>query len=165
MPDKHASSAGVATLHTASAEHPMRVVVAASFLPRLKGLMFTRTFAGGVGREGAQALLITRCPSVHTAFMRYPVDVVYLDNQGTVLQCVANLQPWRASVCKPAKPLAGQRINKPIHTLELAEGSIAQMNIQLGDQLSHAFFKKINANEVTLTQAATQPITPPGASS
>jgi uncharacterized membrane protein (UPF0127 family) len=137
-----------ATLHTASADHVLQVVVAASFLARLKGLMFSRSFEQGAGEEGADALLITHCPSVHTTFMRYPIDVVYLDNLGQVVDCVANLKPWRAHFAKPAKPAEIQRIHKPIHTLELATGRIAELNIQLGDQLRHPYFKPVNLTPV-----------------
>jgi uncharacterized membrane protein (UPF0127 family) len=134
-----------AILHSNDTQHPLRVVVAAHFIARFKGLMFSRDLAQGVGargEEGIYALLITPCSSVHTAFMRYPLDIVYLDNNGTVLQCVNHVKPWRASFCRPAKPSDGQRISKPIHTLELEAGGIAKLNLKTGDRLRHPLFNE-----------------------
>lgn len=134
-----------AIVHGNHTQHPLQVVVADHFMTRLKGLMFSRDLAQGVGargEEGVHALLITRCPSVHTAFLRYPIDVVYLDNEGIVLQCVNHVKPWSASFCRPAKPSDGQRISKPIHTLELEAGGIAKLNLQTGDRLRHPLFNE-----------------------
>ena len=76
-------------------------------------------------------LLLTRCGSVHSAFMRQTIDVIYLDRQGRVLRCVAALRPWRASLCPGAA-----------HVLELAAGSIARYHIAPGDRLLHACFRR-----------------------
>jgi uncharacterized membrane protein (UPF0127 family) len=58
---------------------------------RMLGLMFRPTLAAG------HALLLTPCPSVHTAFMRFAIDVVYLDDTYMVLAMHLQLRPWRMS--------------------------------------------------------------------
>ena len=40
-------------------------------------------------------LLLVPCNSVHTCFVRFPVDVVFLDGHGCVLAVRRNLRPWR----------------------------------------------------------------------
>ena len=107
-------------LHTASGEHLLVIRVADDFLKRLRGLMLSAPLAQGHG------LLLTHCTSVHSAFMRQTIDVIYLSCHGCVIRCVAGLRPWRAS--------AGWRA---AHVLELAEGSIARYCIRPGDRLRH----------------------------
>jgi uncharacterized membrane protein (UPF0127 family) len=63
--------------------------VADTFWRRLRGLQFRRSFPMGSG------LLLTRCTSIHTCCVRFPIDVVMLDEDGKVLAIRANLRPWR----------------------------------------------------------------------
>jgi uncharacterized membrane protein (UPF0127 family) len=58
---------------------------------RLLGLMGTspKNFPHGSG------LWIVPCQGVHTMWMRYPIDVLYLDENKTVLYIEENVQPWR----------------------------------------------------------------------
>ena len=114
-------------LSAATGSHPLQIKVADSFLQRLRGLMFSKRL------PPAQGLLLKRCASVHTAFMRYAIDVVYLDAQGRILKCIANLKPWRAS-SSGFGWLAARRMGG-VHTLELPAGSIQQMGLQPGDHL------------------------------
>lgn len=58
---------------------------------RLQGLMFRRSLGPGEG------LLIRPCQAVHTHFMRFPIDVLFLDNQGRVVQMIPAMKPWRQS--------------------------------------------------------------------
>lgn len=93
-----------------------------NFWQRLKGLMFTAALPGD------NALLLRHCPSVHTCFMRYSLDVVYLDAAGVVVKLHAGLKPWRMS-------FGGANA---VHTLEMSAGGIARFGIQLGDRLDEA---------------------------
>lgn len=79
-----------------------------------------------------EALLIIRCPSVHTLFMRYAIDVAYLDAGGEIVRCVDTLPPWRAS-------LGGRRA---AHALELPAGSLARLGIRPGHRLDHPLFAR-----------------------
>jgi Flp pilus assembly protein TadG len=72
-------------------------------------------------------MLITRCTSVHSAFMCYPIDVVYLDRDGVVVRCVPHLKPWRASFGTVGAA----------HVLELAAGAITAFGIAPGARLDH----------------------------
>ena len=85
---------------------------------RLRGLLGRPALAAG------QGLWIAPCPSVHTIGMRYPLDLVFLDADNSVVRCVENLPAWR---------LAGSA--RAHSTVELPAGSIAQMNIRPGDRL------------------------------
>jgi outer membrane protein OmpA-like peptidoglycan-associated protein/uncharacterized membrane protein (UPF0127 family) len=129
--DRHAGDAGSAVLLTASGSHPLRLRRAASFVSRFCGLMLRAPLAPDAG------LLLTGCPSVHTAFMRCAIDVVYLDAQGTVLKCVPQLRPWWGSISHAGRNAAGQRYPRAAHALELAAGSIARLGIASGSRLQH----------------------------
>lgn len=124
-----------AILHTASGSHSLDLRLADSFPSRFRGLMLARPL------HGTQGLLITRCPSVHGAFLRYPIDVVYLDRNGTVTQCTS-LRPWRASISGITRDADGKRYARAAHALELAAGAIAAMAIQPGDRLSHPYLEQ-----------------------
>ena len=118
-------------LHTASGAHALDVEVADSFWRRFRGLMLAPPLAE------RSALLLMKCDSVHCAFMRQAIDVVYLDAQGTVLKCVPQLKPWRASISQAGRDAHGARHVRARHTLELAAGSIARLGIAPGDSLEH----------------------------
>lgn len=68
-----------------------RVQPADTFGLRLRGLMFRPALAEGEG------LLIRPCKGVHTHFMRFPIDVLFLDAVGRVVEIVPALKPWRQS--------------------------------------------------------------------
>ena len=74
-----------------------RCSVADSPLPRLKGLL------GRSGLDGGEGLLIRPTSAVHTWFMRFPIDVVFLDGELRVLRIVSGLKPWRAAARRRAK--------------------------------------------------------------
>lgn len=64
-----------------------RARVADSVWSRAVGLLGQGDAGGG--------LVIEPCSSIHTWFMRFPIDVVFLDPQGVVLAVYAALGPWR----------------------------------------------------------------------
>jgi uncharacterized membrane protein (UPF0127 family) len=65
--------------------------VADSFWSRGRGLL------GRSALAPQQGLLIRPCSSVHTFFMRFAIDVVYLDREWRVTKVAADLKPWRLS--------------------------------------------------------------------
>ena len=66
--------------------------VAEGFSERARGLI-------GRPRPGkGRGLLIPRCNAIHTFFMRYPIDVQFLDGDGNVVKTVRNIRPWRLLV-------------------------------------------------------------------
>ena len=74
----------------------VRVVVADSGWARLRGLAFRRRPPEG------WALLILRCRSVHTFGMRFPIDLVWLDDEGTLRQVNRAVPPQRVVACRGA---------------------------------------------------------------
>ena len=72
--------------------HQPVIAIARTLKDRLKGLL---------GRDGLDgALLLRPCSSVHTARMRFSLDVAFLDGQLRV-QAVRTLRPWRLSRPRP----------------------------------------------------------------
>ena len=93
-------------------------VVADQPLRRMRGLIGRRSLPAGEG------LLLQPAPSVHTAFMRFPIDVVFLNRAMEVVKVVECLQPWRMSSARLART-----------TLELATGEASARGIRIGDAL------------------------------
>ena len=93
---------------------------AAEFFQRLVGLM-------GRGRlENNEGLWMARCKAIHTFFMRFPIDVVFLDRDFIVKKTVKGLRPFRPVVsCWHAQGV-----------LELPEGTIDRAQIQIGDRVT-----------------------------
>lgn len=67
------------------------VELAQSFKQRLVGLMFRKSLPAGA------ALLLDPCNMVHTCFMRFNMDALFLDKDGRVLHVTENMKPWRQS--------------------------------------------------------------------
>lgn len=63
--------------------------IADGFWSRFVGLQFAAELPAGHG------LLLVPCNSVHTCFVRFPLDLVFLDRQGEVLAIRRNARPWR----------------------------------------------------------------------
>ena len=65
-------------------------MIAYSLSSRMKGLLGTQSLRAG------QGILITNCKQVHTFFMKYPIDVIFLDSKNNVLKSTT-MKPWRIS--------------------------------------------------------------------
>ena len=98
-----------------------RTSVADSPFTRLKGLL------GRNGLEAGEGLLLRPASSVQTCFMRFPIDVVFLNRELVVLGIADELWPWRA---------AGKRGAKA--ALELPAGEAARRGLAVGDRLELA---------------------------
>lgn len=70
------------------------------------------------------ALVLAPCFMVHTAFMQFAIDVIFVDRQGTVKHVVRRLAPWRMAGCARAYA-----------TIELAAGTLDQLDVRVGDKL------------------------------
>ena len=87
-----------------------------------------RRMRGLLGRDGLEpgaALLIDPCRSIHTCFMRFPIDVIYLDWDWRVAKTVERLGPWRLSSCLGAR-----------RTVELPGGALAALDVAAGSKLT-----------------------------
>jgi uncharacterized protein len=67
------------------------VELATSRADRRRGLL------GRVGLDPAAAMIIAPCRAIHTAFMRFPIDVAFVDREGRVMKLVYELPPWRTA--------------------------------------------------------------------
>jgi uncharacterized membrane protein (UPF0127 family) len=77
------------------------------------------------GLNAGEGLWIVPCQSVHTFFMKFAIDLVYLDRRRRVRKVRHAVAPWRVSGCLWAHSV-----------LELPAGSVAETGTQPGDQLS-----------------------------
>jgi len=96
------------------------VRVADSFLARLKGLMFDKDIP-----PLKSALVIKPCSSIHSFFMRFPIDVAFVGSDGRVLKILRSFKPWRI-----ASPVIGSKM-----VIEMAEGAFGDGKISVGDVL------------------------------
>lgn len=94
---------------------------------RMKGLLGRESLANGAG------LLITKCNSIHMFFMKFALDVIFLDSTDQVVGLVKNIPPFALS------PLFWNA-NKAI---ELAAGTIETTETKIGDRFSFS----LTANE------------------
>ena len=68
------------------------VEIAATRVDRRRGLLGRHTL------DVSAALILAPCAAVHTVFMQFPIDVVFVNRDGEVRTIVRNLQPWRIAV-------------------------------------------------------------------
>jgi len=92
--------------------------VAESAAMRNKGLLGRKQLAPGEG------LWISPCEAVHTFWMKFPIDLVYLDRKNRIRKLVSTVPPWRLSACLRAHSV-----------LELPSGTIRETQTQPGDTL------------------------------
>jgi uncharacterized membrane protein (UPF0127 family) len=96
---------------------------------RLKAaLTSTARRHGLLGRASLQpgeGLWIAPCESVHTFFMHFPIDLVYLDRKGCVRKLRQAVAPWRISMCITAHSV-----------LELPAGTIRATGTERGDRVA-----------------------------
>jgi uncharacterized protein len=98
-----------------------RCLVADSAFARMRGLLGRR------GLESGEGILLRPAGSIHTAFMRFPIDAAFLDRDLAVLKVAADLAPWRAARCPGARAV-----------VELPAGESARRGLRAGDRLTLA---------------------------
>jgi uncharacterized membrane protein (UPF0127 family) len=96
-----------------------RLEVAASMWPRMRGLL------GRDGLAGDEALWIQRCGSVHTFFMKFPIDLIFLDREMVVTKTFAKVVPFRLI-------WPGFRADSVV---ELQAGFLEKNPVRVGDKL------------------------------
>lgn len=97
------------------------VRVADSTLRRMRGLLGRRNLPPGDG------IALRPAWSIHTAFMQFAIDVVFLDQDQVVLRIDQNVRPFRAVSCRGAREV-----------VELAAGECARRGLQAGDRVAWA---------------------------
>jgi uncharacterized protein len=82
---------------------------------------------GLLGRDSldlSAALIIAPCSAIHTAFMRFVIDVAFVDRSGRVLKVVHDLHPWRIAASFRA-----------FAVIEMHRGSLRRSGVAVGDQV------------------------------
>jgi uncharacterized protein len=92
--------------------------VADRYFARMRGLL------GRDGLEPGRGMLLTPEPSVHMFFMRFPIDVVFVDREHKVVGVRHELRPWQVAGARGAHA-----------SLELPAGTVASAGIVEGDVL------------------------------
>ena len=95
-----------------------RCQIADGPVTRARGLL------GRSGLDRGEGILLQPTFSIHTFFMRFAIDVVFLDRNGFVVAIVERLRPWRAATRLRARAV-----------LELAAGEARRVGIRVGERL------------------------------
>ena len=95
-----------------------------TFLQKLLGLIPYKTF------DRHKLIFFRNCRAIHTFFMRFPIDVIFVDENNDIIKLTENLHPWKHSI-------AGRNTK---NVYETSSGFIKKFNLNLGDNL----IKKIN---------------------
>ncbi len=96
-----------------------KLSIARDFLSRFLGLMGRR------GLPQDEALFFPKCNSIHTFFMRFPIDVVFLDADGNVVEVIENLKAWRMLLPR----------SKAKHIIEFAGNRTRDLGLRSGMRL------------------------------
>jgi uncharacterized protein len=94
--------------------------IATDFFTRFMGLM------GRTQIPSTAGVFFPNCNSIHTFFMRMPIDVIFIARSGEVMEILPRLGPWRMLL-----PRSGVR-----HTLELGAGQASALGIRVGTKLT-----------------------------
>lgn len=94
------------------------VKIAKNFFDRAIGLMFKPPL------KDYDSLLISPCRSIHTCFMTYSLDIIFLDQNYKIIKIIRNMRPWRMTLI----------YWRASQVLEL-EGGTVKSHISEGDEL------------------------------
>jgi hypothetical protein len=103
------------------------VTVADSALRRMRGLLGRRTLLSGEG------IVLRPAWSIHTAFMRFSIDVVFIDAEQVVLRVEPSLRPFKTASCRGAREV-----------VELAAGECERRGLAPGDRVAWASRNVVN---------------------
>jgi len=113
-------------------------LLAETALSRCRGLL------GRSGLSSGEGMLLRPASSVHTAFMRFAIDVVFLDRADRVLKVADDLGPWRMAGCRGARA-----------ALELPAGEARRRGLRPG----------VSLTQVWRSAPGSNPARPPGPAS
>jgi uncharacterized membrane protein (UPF0127 family) len=84
-----------------------------------------RGLLGRTGMPPASAMVLSPCWMVHTAFMQFPIDVLFVDGAGRILRVARDVRPWRAAMAMGGKTV-----------IELPAGTATQRGVNVGDRVA-----------------------------
>jgi hypothetical protein len=108
----------VRLIHVCTGREIARLEIARSNWQRMRGLL------GRSGLPRGQGMLIERCSSIHTFFMKFALDVIFLDSGWEVRRVVRDLRAWRVAGSPGAR-----------RVVELAAGALEGTDLAIGDAL------------------------------
>jgi len=97
------------------------VKIADTYMTRTVGLLGRKTLPRGEG------VVLRPSFSIHTFFMRFPIDLIFLDQDLVAIKLAENLRPFRTSSCRGAREV-----------VELAAGECARRGLSVGDRVAWA---------------------------
>jgi uncharacterized protein len=86
-----------------------------------------RGLLGRLNLPEGNALILAPCNSIHTFFMKFAIDVAFVDRDGTIRRARAGVPPWRIQAALRASAV-----------VELASGSLHRADTRTGDRLYFA---------------------------
>ena len=96
-----------------------RVELALDRATRRRGLL------GRAALPPASAMVLSPCWMVHTAFMQFPIDVLFVNAQGLVVHVARDVAPWRAAMSLRAHAV-----------IELPAGAATRRDVHVGDRVT-----------------------------
>ncbi|NLB56677.1 MAG: DUF192 domain-containing protein [Lentisphaerae bacterium] len=87
----------------------------------------TKGLIGSKSLDIDEGMYFPKCGMIHTCFMSFEIDVIFLDDNGTVIRLFENLKPWR---------IAGSGTLRRSDTLEVAGGSARRLGLKPGSHLA-----------------------------
>lgn len=94
--------------------------IAKNPLERMVGLLNRNSL------EQGEALMLKPCNSIHTFFMRFPIDVAFIDSKGRIIKTICGMRPFRISAI----------YLNAVFCIELPAGTLKKTSTQPGDYLS-----------------------------
>jgi len=108
----------VRLIHVRTGREIARLEIARTPLQRMRGLL------GRNGLPPGEGMLIERCSSIHTFFMKFALDVIFLDSDWEARRVARDLRPWRIAWSPGAS-----------RVVELAAGALEGTDLAPGDAL------------------------------
>lgn len=94
--------------------------IADSYFKRLKGLMFTNVL------PSQNALQIIPCSQIHTFFMNYSIDVLYIDTDNNIISIDEELSPGKI----------GKHVKNAVSVVELPCGKVKSAHLKVGQTIA-----------------------------
>lgn len=88
---------------------------------RMRGLLGRKSLPPGEG------ILLRPAWSIHTAFMRFPIDVVFIDPEQVVIRIEPSMRPFKTASCRGAREI-----------VELTAGECERRGLEVGDRVAWA---------------------------
>lgn len=96
-----------------------KITVANTFISRFLGLMPKKSLNSGEG------LIISPCNSIHMFFMKFAIDVLFIDKNDNIVHIEENIRPWNVS-----KIVRGSK-----YVVELPTGTVISTKTEVGDNI------------------------------